>query len=196
MVKAQHYPKAPIIEAVMAFEVTPSTDFDLSCFEKMKIALSEEFRVENIEEMKMEFHHENGQNRNSYTQATVGAKFETYDGKYVVQAKADSYSFSIINHYDQWESFSQEAYKYWNNYIEIFKPQKVTRQALRYINRIDIPGISFELKEYFKLYPQLFDDDIKFGGVGFFLQTQIHQVEGGVANITQALTQPAKAGCC
>ena len=125
----------------------------------------------------------------------IGIRLETADGKFVIQAKERGFTFSILSTYDSWKSFSEEAFKYWNIYRRVFKPKKVTRQALRYINRIDVPELSFEMKNYFRVYPQVFEDDRMVQISGFFMQVQIPQQEGGVANLTQTIANPAKAGC-
>ncbi|MFN8693581.1 MAG: TIGR04255 family protein [Holosporales bacterium] len=195
MTKSKHYPKAPIIEAVIDLQVLPAEGFDKAVYETIKKDLLKDFKAKNIEEMMLELQFGDGQKKNSQTQKKIGVRLESNDGRYVIQAKENSFSFSILNYYDRWESFSKEAYKYWNTYKRLFKPQKVTRQAVRYINRIDIPEKSFELKQYFKVYPHLFDDDVKVDVAGFFVQAQIPQKEGGVANITQTVTQPVKPGC-
>jgi uncharacterized protein (TIGR04255 family) len=195
MTKSKHYPKAPIIEAVIDLQVSPSEGFDKSVYETIEKGLSRDFKAKNIEEMMFELQFGDDKKKNSQTQKKIGIRLESNDGKYVIQAKENGYSFSILNHYDRWESFSKEAYKYWNTYKRLFKPQKVTRQAVRYINRIDIPEASFELKKYFRVYPHLFDDTENVGVAGFFMQAQIPQKEGGVANVTQTVTQPVKPGC-
>ena len=193
--KSKHYPKAPIIESLLDLHVLPSEVFDKSVYDAIKKDLSKDFQAKYIEEMRLELQFGDDQKKNSQMQKKIGIRLESDDGRYVIQAKENGYSFSIINYYDRWESFSKEAYKYWNIYKRHFKPQKVTRQAVRYINRIDIPEASFELKKYFKVYPHLFDDKINVDVAGFFVQAQIPQKEGGVANITQTVTQPVKPGC-
>ncbi|MDE3015728.1 MAG: TIGR04255 family protein [Pseudomonadota bacterium] len=197
MKKLMHYPKAPIIEAVLALQVLPCEGFNKSFYEDIKSELSKGYTSKDIDEMLLEFHIGEDQQNNSQSKKKVGIRLESPDGRYVIQARENGYAFSILNYYDRWETFSKDAYKYWNVYKRIFKPQKVVRQALRYINRIDIPETSFELKEYFKVYPHLFDDDINVKVAGFVMQAQIPlpQKEGGVANITQTVVQPTKPGC-
>ncbi|MGK2870676.1 MAG: TIGR04255 family protein [Alphaproteobacteria bacterium] len=195
MAKSKHYPKAPIIEAVLDLQVLPSKNFDNSLYESIKSELSKNFKTANIEEMRFELQLGNQQKKKSQLERKIGVRLESTDGKYVIQAKENGYAFSIIDYYECWEDFSKIAYKYWNVYKRIFKPQKVTRQALRYINRIDIPETTFELKKYFNVYPYLFDDDEKVRVSGFFMQAQMPQKEGGIANVTQTVTQPIKPGC-
>lgn len=195
MSTSKHYPKAPIIEAVLHLQVLPSENFKKSFYDSFKKEVADKFRGSDIKEMSMEFHFEEEEKRNSHTEKKVGMRFEGTDGRYVIQARENGYAFSILNYYDCWESFSKEAYKYWNVYKGVFKPQKVTRQALRYINRIDIPEAKFKLEDYFKVYPRIFDDDSEVDVAGFFMQAQIPQQEGGIANITQTIAAPVKAGC-
>lgn len=195
MSTTRHYPKAPIVEAVFDLQVLPNENFKKSFYEEMEKKLTKSFKGKEIREMGWELHIEDDQKRNAHTDKKVGMRFESVDGRYVIQAKENGYAFSILNYYDRWEIFSKEAYKYWNVYKSIFKPQKVTRQALRYINRIDIPETKFKLEDYFKVYPRMFDDALEVNMAGFFMQSQIPQKEGGIANVTQTIAAPAKAGC-
>lgn len=195
MTTSKHYPKAPIIEAVLDLQVLPSESFKRSFYDAIKKELVDTFKGTDINEMSVEFHFEEGEKRNSHTEKKVGMRFESADGKYVIQARENGYAFSILNHYDRWESFSKEAYKYWNVYKRIFKPQKVTRQALRYVNRIDIPEPRFKLEDYFKVYPHVFDDTVEVNMAGFFMQAQIPLEQGGTANLTQTVAAPVKPGC-
>lgn len=195
MTKTKHYDKAPIIEAVLDLQVAPCSEFSSAFYNSIKAELSKDFTCQNIDQLTVEIKMGSKKKMSRKTQAMLGVRFESIDGKYVIQAKESGYAFSILNIYDCWEDFSGDAYKYWNLYKKIFKPQKVTRVALRYINRIDIPETKFELKKYFNVYPHIFKESSSVDMAGFFMQSQIPQLEGGVANLTQAVAAPAKAGC-
>ena len=63
-----------------------------------------------------------------------GYLFTSVDGRQVVQARLDGFTFSRLKPYDKWESLRDEARELWQHYVQIASPETVTRVALRYIN--------------------------------------------------------------
>src|SRR6185312_13100788 len=124
---------------------------------------------------------------------TLGIKLTSTDKKYIVQFRKNGFTFSIMNHYDCWESFSKKAKKLWKLYLKTLEPTKVTRVAVRYINRIDIPILKFNLEDYFETYPRVLKGN-KGGLSGFFLQAHLPQKEGGFIILNQTITDPPEPG--
>jgi uncharacterized protein (TIGR04255 family) len=86
----------------------------------------------------------------------VGYTFVSADQKQFFQAKLDSFTVNRLAPYCGWEAFRDEARKLWRVYQEVVRPQKVTRLAVRYTNRIDIPTANkVDLGEYLRTYPEL-----------------------------------------
>lgn len=85
----------------------------------------------------------------------VGYAFVSADGKRVFQARVDGCTVNRLKPYPGWELFRSEAKKVWSNYQEVAKPGRIVRVALRFINRIDLPGPSPELKHYFRTLPEI-----------------------------------------
>lgn len=193
MSEPKYYSAAPIIEAVLALQVLPSENFNKSFYEEIRQNVSDKFKVEDFNEITFEFSLDEEAVNNVNNRKQSGIVLTSLDKKYIIHMREYSYSFSALNYYTKWEDFISTAYNYWELYINIFNPQKVVREGIRYINRIDIPETKIDLKDYFKLYPQLFDDP-NIGLAGFFMQAQLEQNEGGVANIIQAVTKPEKPG--
>jgi len=77
-----------------------------------------------------------------------GYLFQSPIEKKIVQARIDGYTFNKLKPYESWDSFRTEARKLWNIYFQITKPVRITRIALRYINRIEIPLPMNDFKEY------------------------------------------------
>lgn len=73
----------------------------------------------------------------------------------VVQARLDGFTFNKLKPYDRWETFASEAKELWDLYVRIAKPVKVTRIALRYINRIEIPLPLGQFKDYLTTAPEV-----------------------------------------
>ena len=63
---------------------------------------------------------------------------------------------SVKAPYGRWETFRNKARRLWNLYSSIAMPESVTRAAMRYINRIDIPDVAegIRLEDYLRTYPE------------------------------------------
>src|SRR5262249_31475046 len=107
-----------------------------------------------------------------------GYQFTRADERRVLTTKLDGFSYSALAPYDRWRTFIQEARELWQLYRDAFHPTVVTRVALRYINRINIPlgttGL-VRLEDYLQTYPQIADDLTPNTMSGFIMQVQIPQ---------------------
>lgn len=122
-----------------------------------------------------------------------GYLFRSNDGKKIVQAKLDGFTFNQLKPYDRWETFHAEAKALWEIYCEIAKPQNVTRLALRYINRIEIPLPIKEFKEYILTVPDV-ADGLPHGLANFFMQLVVPDQESkNIAIITETM-EPIENG--
>lgn len=84
-----------------------------------------------------------------------GFLFSSADGKEVVQAREDGFSFSRLHPYTNWEQFSESARSAWEAYTTVLKPRSVIRIALRYINRIPLPLPFSDIRDYVATGPMI-----------------------------------------
>lgn len=84
-----------------------------------------------------------------------GYLFTSTDGKQIVQARLDGFTFNRLKPYDKWETFRDEARQLWHLYVQIADPKQVTRAALRYINRIEIPLPMKDFRDYILTLPEI-----------------------------------------
>lgn len=84
-----------------------------------------------------------------------GYLFESLAEKKVVQARLDGFTFNKLKPYENWEAFRKESSELWNLYSQIAQPTKITRIALRYINRIEIPLTLKNLEDYILTLPKI-----------------------------------------
>ena len=84
-----------------------------------------------------------------------GYLFRSITENKIVQARKDGFSFNKLKPYQNWKTFRTEARKLWNLYFKIAKPLEITRIALRYINRIEIPLPINDFKNYILTNPEL-----------------------------------------
>lgn len=94
------------------------------------------------------------------------------DDKKIVQARLDGYTFNKLKPYNNWEEFSSEAKELWGKYLKVAKPVNVTRLALRYINRTELPLPFTDFKEYLLTVPEI-GPDILNALSGFFARLVI-----------------------
>jgi uncharacterized protein (TIGR04255 family) len=86
---------------------------------------------------------------------TDGFLFESQIDKKIVQARLDGFTFNKLRPYENWKCFREEAYELWNLYCDIAEVKKVTRIALRYINRIEVPLPLGDFKDYLLITPEV-----------------------------------------
>jgi uncharacterized protein (TIGR04255 family) len=75
--------------------------------------------------------------------------------------------------YEGWQPLRDEAKRLWVAFREKTQPTKVTRLAVRYINRLDMPSQS-ELKDYLRTSPEV-SPELPQGLSGFFMQLTLPQ---------------------
>lgn len=77
------------------------------------------------------------------------------DGKQIVQARLDGFTLNRLKPYDRWETLRDQARQLWQLYVQVAEPQQITRAALRYINRIEIPLPMKDFKDYILTLPEI-----------------------------------------
>ncbi len=131
------------------------------------------------------------------TQQLTGYRFDSNDKKYVLQARLDGFSFSVLSPYDRWEVFRDEARRTWDMYRSVVEIEAITRIAVRYVNRLDIPfppeGEKVEQSDYFCTYPEV-SKKLPYSAIDSFLMRLLipqHDFNGVLA-LTQARIEPTQ----
>ncbi|MBI3355839.1 MAG: TIGR04255 family protein [Nitrospirae bacterium] len=152
------FPKAPIAEALLDIRVDLPEETDLATLETLHDILKNRFPEKT--------------QRVLFTagfQATAGEPptvvppssqpygffFRSPHDNKIVQARLDGFTFNKLRPYSNWDDFRSEARDLWNLYVERTHPIRITRIALRYINRIDIPLPIRALREYLLTVPEV-----------------------------------------
>lgn len=124
------------------------------------------------------------------SQELNGFRFRSADQLRVFQASLTTATFNRLAPYRSWHEFRDEARGLWAIYKDICTPISVTRAAIRYINRIDIPQAVVDFDDYLRTSPQL-SPDLHQGLSGFFMQLQSPQPDiDCMMIITEALVPP------
>ncbi len=143
-----HYEHAPILEAVVEIRVTAlnepgealRTFIDDSRFE----LASPEYEITAEVEMN-ELAVESRADRK-----LQGYRFKRDDEQRAVRALSDRLAFSWLHPYSRWEEFIEEAEGIWLKYRAVRKPERITRIAVRFINKIDIQKPVVEVRDYLR----------------------------------------------
>ncbi len=123
----------------------------------------------------------------------VGYDFVSADERQIVQVRLDAFAFSRLWPYENWTTFRDEARRWWDIYQKITKPTAITRIAVRYINRIDLPELRVDLKEYLRTGPEI-SPTLPQGLSAYFMQLQIPLANlNALLSLNQALVMPEMA---
>mgnify|MGYP001559946311 CR=1 FL=1 len=152
--KPTHLVKAPIVEAVVEFRVSPTTVWEPK---RLKDALIKSLpfyqKIEEGKEFVYSLSLEGAQPKQEEL-GCVGYKLTSDDGRYVVQFNKQAFVFSQVKDYKDWECLSDNAKQLWSIYCALLKPQKVKRIGVRFINHMRILSKSFSLASYFVNPPE------------------------------------------
>jgi uncharacterized protein (TIGR04255 family) len=191
MSEAPIYKKSPITEAVIDFRVELPDDVLLPTLATANTGQEAEYPV-GQELLSLGGEISIGVSTAGMISSTpIGYLFNSSDQKRIYQARLNGFTFSRLAPYELWEPFRDEAYKLWEVYQRIARPQKITRVAVRYINRLDLPSPLNDLKEYLKTLPEVSPDLPEMALSGYFMQVQIPQIElEGTLILTQTIVPP------
>jgi uncharacterized protein (TIGR04255 family) len=196
MGQPQHYPNAPITEAIIDVRVKPASDQKVDSL--LGVRGGEELnypRVESIFQAVGVMEVQPGQSASALArQHQTGYKFVDAEGKNVWQCRQNGFTLGRLAPYDSWQPFRDEAQRLWSLYRERLKPEEVRRLAVRYINRIDLPEQPVELKKYFRTVPEV-SPELPQPLTGFFMQLRMPQDDLKAETlINQTIIPPARAG--
>ena len=171
-----HLNKAPIVEAVIDLRVRLPADFDIASFKALHPQFQAEYpKVEDQKLVEHEFEQVPGKQPSLSVQdhGIQGYVFRSADDANIVQFRRNGFTFNRLKPYTSWEQVFPEAKRFWKLYVETCHPIEISRIAVRYINRLMLPGPQFEFSDYLSAPPALP------GGVTSSLAKLQPEVSGG-----------------
>jgi len=87
-------------------------------------------------------------------QSWKGLQFRSADGIRVARFDRDGFTFSRLAPYQDWDDLQDEVLRLWEIHIQAADPDKIVRIGVRFINRVDLPLTTVELKDYIPSFPQ------------------------------------------
>lgn len=190
MPSLKHYSRAPITEALIDLRVELPDGVTLATLTDVHSSIKADYPM--LQEL-MIFQGQMVAGASvgaTASQTQVGYIFSSSDQKQIFQARLDSFTFSQLAPYDRWDTFRNEAQRLWSIYQSVTKPKCVSRLALRYINRLDLPLPFEDLKDYLRTVPEV-SPDLPQNLSGYFMQLQIPQEDlRAMLILNQALIPP------
>jgi uncharacterized protein (TIGR04255 family) len=186
------YERPPITEAVIDIRVELPDQFKVETLDRIREKIATDYPThEELNEIKGSF--TLGASAKSI-QRKLGYRDWSHDKMYVLQARMNGFTFSRMPPYEHWEPFRSEARRLWDIYWQVVKPARVSRVAIRYINRIDVPTIPIELSEYFRTFPEI-SRALPQTMSGYVMQLLIPQEDfGGMLSLIEATAPAPKEG--
>jgi len=190
MAAIRHLTRAPIVEAILDFRVgSLDPDFQPEAFLSLKDRLREHYPVaeeRRFFQASFEFREGKAMPPEEKFGGLQGYNFKSEDGRNVAQFRVDGFTYNRLAPYTSLDEIRPAALDLWGLYVELAKPEKLDRLALRYINRIAIPSKG-TLAEYFQVLPTHFPGSPKYLAT-FVTRISSHDPDTGYfANVGQAL---------
>lgn len=169
-----HYSKAPITEAIIDVRASLAAGITLSDIERLGQASLSDYPNRQTRFLTEALMRGGAEVEAKVKQTHVGFVYTSSAEPYVVQFRLDGFTLSRLAPYVDWDTFRSEAQRLWRLYAAALRPEVVTRLAVRYINRLDVAALQFELGDYLGAFPQL-PDGIGRPMSGFVMHLEIPQ---------------------
>ena len=150
-----HFPNAPIVEALLDIRVELPPDVGLEQLASLHDSIRSGYPVRRehsswqgnvrVEAESVQFNKTGGKD---------GYLFSSEDGKQIVQARLNGFTFNRLKPYPSWDSFRREARDNWITFQKLVTPITVERLGLRFINAIEVP-VGANFKEYVLTVPEI-----------------------------------------
>ncbi|WP_019483253.1 TIGR04255 family protein [Arthrobacter sp. TB 23] len=184
-----NYSHAPIAEAIIEFVTEPCESLDMVALEDLLGSEDHYSDPEPAMSFKGEVSVVEAEVIGGVKGTKVGYVYRREDGKRVIQAHRDRFIFSWLPPYLHWDEFVDEAMSYWRRYVAIAHPEQLVRIGVRFVNRIELPNRSVELKDYIRVsvdQPAYLPQAIR----QMFAQLQFDLVAFSAVGTITALLQP------
>ncbi len=192
----ERFRNAPIVEALLDIRAELPSTIDLDRLATIHQAVRNQYPIKRERgSWKFGFHVRQGipEDPEKPVGDVDGFLFLSADERKTVQVRLDGFTFNWLRPYDRWESFRDEAMRVWSLYIQATEPRRITRTALRYINRIEIPVPLRDLKDYVTTLPEL-APGLPESLDSFFMRLVLHEPQIEAQAILTEMTEPVRDG--
>ncbi len=149
-----HFRNPPIVEAAIGITIPRLSTSRLDDFRTAEISCAEiRYQAPTaISQNRFEMSIVGGQSVAQTRDELLGWRWVSDDNLHILQFKLDGFAFSRMGRYETWESFTSEARRLWDIYLQLVGPTGPTHFGVRYINKVFIP-FDVELGDYLRVFP-------------------------------------------
>ncbi len=185
-----HLPKAPISEALIDIRVRLPDDTGIGRLAGFRDQLKENYpncRERRSVSGRLVLSSTGAPAIEAASGGPDGLLLASPDGTEVVQGRLDGFTFSRLKPYRNWEHLRDQTKSAWDVYRRVVNPSLVTRIAVRYINRLELPLPISGFDEWVSTRAEI-ASGLPQGVAGFFMKLHIpFDQPPGFANVIQAL---------
>lgn len=146
---------APIIEAVLDIRVIPDDGVKSTSFKDFHSKISKRFPIyEQTFQIQGQLQVGVATPSEIKEHKTECARFKSVNSDFISLIQYSGMNLSKVKPYSNWDNLRDNAKEVWLSYKEHFKPKGISRIALRYINKLDLPFDS-KIEDIFKTYPEI-----------------------------------------
>jgi uncharacterized protein (TIGR04255 family) len=180
-----HLPNAPITEAIIDLRAELPSEISLSDLARFQSGIEDRFseRTERRPfKTRIEIQGDVPKIHTSSPKAD-GYLFTSSSEQLIAQARLDGFTLSRLQPYHSGDKLIEEARDLWHRYLQVARPRKVTRLAVRNVNRIEMEAGSpleryvLTVPEIARSLPQILE--------GFFLRLLLPDASGAHAIVTE-----------
>jgi len=185
-----NYTKIPITEALIDLHIEAPVSGGLPSLEDFGHQIHADYaRLDSITHVENQINLEQGVVSSNST--VIGYRFISNDRKQVVQSRLNGFSLSRLAPYQTWEALRNEARRLWNIYQNVTNSETVSRVAVRYLNKLDLPLPLNDFREYLLTLPEI-SPKIPQGLSDYLMQLKIPQTDiKAMLVLTEALIPPS-----
>jgi uncharacterized protein (TIGR04255 family) len=149
------YETPPLVEVSCQFDFVPREQWDSTVPGLVYSQLREELPARKVvKRLQTQGHVDQDAVQQQFRVLTL-VQLVREDGKAFAQIGPDVLSVHHLEPYPGWGEFEPFIARCFNAYGEVAPPEGLARIGLRYVNRFELPGLEFELGDYFLFRPQL-----------------------------------------
>jgi uncharacterized protein (TIGR04255 family) len=182
----RHYDHAPIVEAIVEFYVDAADDVTLDAL--AQLPLGEDYpEPAPMFTINTQLQVVDGEMTSESSEDRVGQIFNRRDQARTVVAGLDRFAFTSRGDYTDWETFIAEVERSWLIYKAAVNPSFISRAGVRFVNQIQLPARSVEIKDYLRTSVDI-SAYLPQAVSGLFMQVDIPIPDLGVdATLTSAM---------
>lgn len=195
MAAIRHLNQAPVIEAILGFQVDASKAWDAEVVREGLARFFPDFpQIQEQRLFESQFSLVPGKDPESSTKVhPIGAFIlRREDGSAAVQLRRDGFAFSQLRPYPDWDVFIEAAMVQWKVFSEWIGIGAPFNVFIRFINRVSYPCDGFKLEKYFENPPK--SPPGTSWAFRFFREHYVYTPEGGRFSVNSVFSPVVEVG--